>query len=505
MKPKKIIVLFLAAALLLPLAACGKPSEPAPDTQTPVTGGAPTDSQGMPETEPPSEMDSEMARRASVKDSLPDNDYDGSLFRISVREDFKYEVAADDMTGESLNDALYERNQRIEGRFGVEILAVTSGTGEQEQIDFIRNSVMAQDDAFDLAGTMVFVTGSLVTSGYYMNWLNLKYNDFSRPWWIHGVNDNFRVEDAIYTVVGDMCLSTLLFTYGLFYNMTRGEDLGLNESLFETVLNGEWTYDRFFNIVKDVYVDDGDGARTENDFYGFVGENATNLDIWPFAFDIPIIRKDDSGEPALVYYSEKAVSAVEKITQLYWDTTGSYVPAGNYELPVLMFRDGHALFTTTWFSQAFGNYRDMADDYIILPYPKWDESQEKYMTGAMDNYTVLGVPITVSDSDMASIIAEALNVESYRTMFPTYYEEALQFKLARDPLSIEMLNLIMDGRSFDFSTLFHKQIPRITILFRNVINQRDADFVSYYASCEGQAENQLDEILTAYFNNAKGN
>ena len=56
-----------------------------------------------------------------------------------------------------------------------------------------------------------------------------------------------------------------------------------------------------------------------------------------------------------------------------------------------MFKDGNALFTTTYLEDAFSTFRVMNDDYSILPYPKWDESQEKYMTGAMDNYSVLGI------------------------------------------------------------------------------------------------------------------
>jgi hypothetical protein len=363
---------------------------------------------------------------------------------------------------------------------------------------------MAQDDAFDLASTYVFLSGRLVLSGLYLNWLHMQYNDFERPWWIHGVNDNFRVDDAIYTVVGDMCLSTLMQTAGMFYNMTEGEDRGLNESIFKAVLDGDWTYDMFFSIIRDVYVDNGDGRRTEDDFYGFVAENLCNLDIWPFAFDIPMVRKDESGEPRLVYYTDKAVNASQKITQLYWYTTGSFIPENSGMVQAEMFRDGHALFTTTWFDKAFDIFRDMDDDYIILPYPKWDENQEKYMTGTMDNYSVLGVPKTVSDPDFISVITEALNVESYRTMFPTYYEEALQHKLARDPLSITMLNLIMDGRTFDFVTLFHKQMPTIAMLFRYTVNSKSDTFSSQFASVERGTRSYLSLIAEDYRRYANG-
>ena len=153
---------------------------------------------------------------------------------------------------------------------------------------------------------------------------------------------------------------------------------------------------------------------------------------------------------------------------------------------------------------AFDSYREMEDDYSILPYPKWDENQEKYMTGAMDNYSVLGMPITVTDPEMVSILTESLNVESYRTLFPVYYEQALQNKYSRDPESIEMLNMLMEGRNFDFSTLFAGQITGISTLFRTVINSKNADFASFYAKTAKIAEKGLEKVLTAYEEHADG-
>ena len=444
----------LLLALLILLSSCSEavPQEPE-QTDTPVTENQTV----TPETAAPL---TELEKRASVKDTLPEKDYGGTEFRISTKQGTLYEIDAEELTGDLLNDALYDRNLRIEDRFNVRIVPVITEAGDgMTQVNNVRQSIISADNTFDLAATYVFTMGSIITDGYYRNWLNLDYNDFSKPWWIHGINDNFRVGDAVYAVVGDMCLSTLKLTYGLFYNRTRGEDYGLNVSLYDTVLSGNWVLDDFLSAVSEVYEDtNGDTIRDSEDFYGFTGECATNLDIYSFAFDIPIMRRNEEGKPELVFNTEKAVSAAEKISRLYWEMNGSYIPESDSGLPVVMFKDGHALFTTTFLANAFASYREMENDYSILPYPKWDENQEKYMTGAMDNYSVLGIPITVTDPEMVSIITESLNVESYRTLFPVYYEQALQNKYSRDPESIEMINMLMEGRNFDFSTLFAGQI-----------------------------------------------
>lgn len=488
---KRFAALTLAALLLLSSCATAE-DEPETTADTPETEPAA-------ETTPPTEME----KRAAVQDSLPDKDFEGRQFRISTKEGSLYEIDAEELTGDLLNDELYDRNLRIEERFNVEIVPVVTIAGDgNTHVNTVKQSIIAADDAFELAATYVFTSGSIVTEGLYLNWLNMPYNDLSQPWWINGVNENFQVGNAIYTAVGDMCLNTLRLTYGVFYNRTRGEFYGLNDTIYQTIRDGNWTIDYFMSAVSDIYEDaNGDGIRDSGDFYGFIAENGTNLDIYSFAFDIPIISQDSDNIPTLVFNTEKTVSAAEKINRLYWETTGTYIPENDYNLPITMFGDGKALFTTTWLSQALSTYREMEDDYSILPYPKWDESQQKYMTGAMDNYSVLGIPITASDTEMISVISESLNVESYRTLYPAYYEQALQQKYARDTESIEMIDLLMEGRNFDFSTLFSGQISGMSTLFREVINSKNGDFASKYASVEKPAMAGLKKVLEAYEKN----
>ncbi len=446
----------------------------------------------------------EMQKRALLKDDLPEKSFGGKQFRISTKNGTLYEIDIEEETGDLIDDALYDRNRRIEERFDVEIVPIiTNADDGSTHVNAVKQSILASDDAFDLSATYVFTSGPLVTEGYFLNWLEMPYNDFSKPWWINGVNDNFRVGDAMYTAVGDMCLSTLKLTYGMFYNRTKGLDYDLNESVYAHVFDGTWTLDYFMTIIADVYNDlNGDGTRDKDDFYGFTAENATNLDIYTFAFDIPIVTRDEKDMPQLVMNTEKTVSAIEAINRLYWDTPGSYVPDGDYSLPITMFANGHALFTTTYLTQAFSSFREMTDDYSILPYPKWDEKQEKYMTGAMDNYSVLGIPITVTDIEMVSIITESLNIESYKTLYPTYYEQALQNKYARDAESIEMIDMLMQGRNFDFSTLFTSNMNYMSTLFRDVINTKSLDFASKYTEREKKALKGLEDVLAAYEKNA---
>ena len=491
MKLKQITALLLASLLLASCASAG--------TSEVETTGAATDAETTINT---AEL-TEMEKRALMEDDLPEKDFGGKDFRISTKRGTMYEIDEEEETGDIIEDALYARNRRIEERFNIKIVPVITEAGDgNTHVNEVRQSIMAADDAFDLSATYVFTTGPLVTDGCFLNWLNMPYNDLSKPWWIGGVNDKFRVGDAIYAATGDMCVSTLKLTYGVFYNRTRGADYDLNETIYDTIREGKWTIDKFIEMTRDVYVDvNGDGERSNTDFYGFTAEKATNLDVYTFAFDIPLVKNNEDGVPELAINTPKTIEAVEKVNKLYWDGVGSYIP-DDYMEPIHMFRNGNALFTTTYLTNAFSTFRDMTDDYSILPYPKWDEAQEKYMTGAMDNYSVLGVPVTVSDLEMVSIITESLNIESYKTLFPTYYEQALQSKYARDAESIEMIDILMAGRNFDFCTLFSSTIIGIPFMVRELVAGKSTAFASKYKSLEKGAQKGLEKVLKAYEENA---
>ena len=491
MKLKQITALLLASLLLASCASAG--------TSEVETTGAATDAETTINT---AEL-TEMEKRALMEDDLPEKDFGGKDFRISTKRGMMDEIDEQEETGDIIEDALYARNRRIEERFNIKIVPViTEANDGNTHVNEVRKSIMASDDAFDLSATYVFTTGPLVTDGCFLNWLNMPYNDLSKPWWIGGVNDKFRVGDAIYAAVRDMCVSTLKLTYGVFYNRTRGADYDLNETIYDTIREGKWTIDKFIEMTRDVYVDvNGDGERSNTDFYGFTAEKATNLDVYTFAFDIPLVKNNEDGVPELAINTPKTIEAVEKVNKLYWDGVGSYIP-DDYMEPIHMFRSGNALFTTTYLTNAFSTFRDMTDDYSILPYPKWDEAQEKYMTGAMDNYSVLGVPVTVSDLEMVSIITESLNIESYKTLFPTYYEQALQSKYARDAESIEMIDILMAGRNFDFCTLFSSTIIGIPFMVRELVAGKSTAFASKYKSLEKGAQKGLEKVLKAYEENA---
>ena len=489
---KRLISAFLLLAVASSAAACAE------------SGSAEKESGVSGQTEAVTEAETkeltELEKRKFLKDSLPETTFGGKEFRITTRENWsRTEVYTEEQNGEILNDALFERNRTVEERFDVKIVPLD--VNPDNHLSVIRSSVQSGENDFELINSLCYQTGTLVTEGMLYNLLELPHTDFSQPWWINGINDNYRIGDGIFVAVGDMCVSTLTLTYAFYYNRTLGAnwDFDFETDIYNKVKDGTWTIDYVTEMVHDVYSDvNGDSQRDTGDIYGFTAESATNLDVYPFAFNIHMIEKNADGMPEIIFNSPKTIEAVEKVSRLYWDGVGSYIATQDYGESTVLFRNCKALFSTIPLSAAFNTLRDMADEYTILPYPKYEEAQEKYMTGTMDQHSVLSVPCTITDPEFVSVIMEAINLESYKTLFPTYYEEALQNKYARDEYTIEMLDILMQGRNFDFATLFASQLNNLTWIFREVVAGKKMDFASKYKTIDKPANKSLEKILKAY-------
>ena len=141
----------------------------------------------------------------------------------------------------------------------------------------------------------------------------------------------------------------------------------------------------------------------------------------------------------------------------------------------------------------------MKDTYSILPFPKWDEAQENYYTNADDKFQVFSIPKTVSDTSFVGMIFEALSAESYRSVYPAYYDVALKGKYSSDPSTAEMIDIIMEGRKFDVSFQFgEKQMARLPYLFRDLLQFPNQELASKAAGAEKAFNKKLEEFYEQF-------
>ena len=501
---KRTLSLILAMLMLLSaFTACSDNSADASGETAAVSG---TDTTAG-NTDAAASGDEEPAEttRKDVDDGLGDYNFGGASYRAAQPESSSYEFYAEELNGESTNDAVYNRNLRIEERFNAKIETVNFAS-TTDVISEVQNLVASGTDAFEVATHVAYKAYTPISNGSYRNWYDVPTVDFTRPWWNNLANTQNTINGRLYTATGDINITSLLNTYAMFFNMDVAANFGITaESLYTHVYEGTWTIDRMIELLSSIYVDEnGDGVRDNGDTYGYAAWPGISSDAWLAAFDQPISTKDDEGFPQAAIMTDKTVTALEKIYNFYYNTDGALgtttaLVSAEYE--VTMFVNDQVVMVPSIFNDAFTEYRYMDSTYGIIPYPKWDEAQEQYLNNARDQYTVIGIPLSKTDDSLEfiGVITEALAAESWKTVFPEYYNVALKGKYSSDRDTANMVDLVLAGRNFDFAFLFgEQQFQRLPYFFRDLLAAGDTNFSSKYAKIEKALNKTLAKIKEFY-------
>ena len=140
----------------------------------------------------------------------------------------------------------------------------------------------------------------------------------------------------------------------------------------------------------------------------------------------------------------------------------------------------------------------MESDFGILPFPKYNEQQEKYysrMEGCDLFFSPMSAP--AESLERASVILEALSSDSAKNLIPVYYDLALKTKFTRDEESSEILDLLFENRVYDLGdTIWGDKLrdPVIAPMMQN--NKRE--LASKLESIEKTMEKQIGIIVEAF-------
>ncbi|MBE6591278.1 MAG: hypothetical protein E7646_04490 [Ruminococcaceae bacterium] len=508
---KKLLTLALVLSMVLVLfAACGgEPAKTQP--QTGATGGT------QQKTNDPNLDD---WGRPLVESALPaDLNFGGETVNISVCASQTAYFIVEELNDDIINDAVYNRNLKVEEDLGVELNWIKAEVGTTDYPNHIDSMVFNDTGDYDIAmGYGYFLTG-VVPLSTYSNLMEIPYLDFEKPWWNEIYVDQATLYGQMYTCVGDLCISAMANTGAIFFNKRLVDehyaDIGGSEGIYKLVMDGKWTIDKFTDLVKDKWVDtDGDGQRSEGDFFGFGNwwSGSIPCDAFQYGMDAPITRDNEEGIPQFVYDSEKTVNVLNKLYNLAWECDGVWSDKAYYNTNNPFggkFVNGSLIFHADKLSAANG-FRDMKDDYGLLPMPKYDEKQDKYYTSQEDSYTAIAIPFgiqnhmcsdgTTSRDYLAGAVLEKLCEESYRTVAPNYFEVVMKYRYIRsddsEDYDLKIYDMILEGSNFNFGLLFSNCYGNPSFKFRHLIG-RDAsnDFASAWGAMESDTMNKFENLM----------
>ena len=435
MKRVTLLLLALSMILLLYNACSGEGESKTTETTVPNISV-------QSETEPV---------ETELKPDLPDKKYDGYKFRILTTDEegairSPIEIAAE-QTGAVLDDAVFARNLQLSEDLGIEVVWLTGKNSGNGWVTDFKNSVTAGDDTYDI----LVATQRLILQnayGYGLEVSDLPYVKLSNPWWDELVIESTALAKKTYGLTGALNLVDDGATWCFEVNRTIEKDNKISD-LYEVVRQGKWTIDKLKETISGMSHDlNGDGQMDVNDQWAYSASGNVGVSLlWACGGGYSHLDKD--GKVVLTVSTDRNLTILNKMYDILTDTSTTILMSdfGSGPIQRKAFVEGHSFLNSCMVCYTYMDLRDMKDQWGLLPNPKFDESQENYISTAQEwCATMWMVPKTASDAERSSVILEDLCYQSSKILTPAFYDTVLAYQVIPDPETSEMLDYILKGR-----------------------------------------------------------
>ncbi|MBQ8214417.1 MAG: hypothetical protein IJZ80_10440 [Clostridia bacterium] len=479
---KLISVILLLTMLLTVLAACGEDEKPPVDT---------------------SEDEETETQEPNYLDDLPTLDYGGQEFKMLISSQHETFYNQDHETGAIVENACYLRNIAIEDRYNIALFYTAmdgNASGKEAFAAAVLNSTQsAATDAFNIVIGQNYYCLPLVASGAYHNLRESEVIDFEAEWAHKAINNNGTVNGKLYGASGAFVVSQLTHALAIYYNKDIWEDYGFAEQydIYQIVRDGQWTWELFFQFVTSF---DGVDVNDPNAVFGFENFYHALIGLHTGMGNDPITKNDQGEYTVDNYYNDRLESIYSRIRELVndhaavADNATIMKVAGSSENMM-----DHLLFCMNYLhglveSPAF----QKSDNHAlgVLPAPKYDENQEEYYTRIMRG-DLYYIPKNV-DLEVASLLVEALNYETYKIVYPEYWGKVIELRSPDTSEDQEMIRLLSATVHSSFAEYYTGDLLAIHQQVAIEAQKNSASMSGWWGSNEKVVRRYLEKMLETY-------
>lgn len=318
-KNTKVLALILAAMMALSsFASCSdKGTNGGNDSET--TGG----DAAATETTSSGEETTAETEEERIKPDIPATaDYGGdeinflfwqlSAWMGTVRQ--CRDIYSEGITGEAINDAVYNRNIKIEDAYKVKIAL------EMMDLDKISTAISQEvnggTNTYDVMYPRLYDAPSLYQKAYFHNIKKIPNIDLEKPWWDSNSVEAITCSGYLPAVATSINVNDKDATAAVAFNKTIASNAQL-EDIYSLVREGKWTYDKLSTLAEAAYQDlNGDGQMMpDDDLYGLLGGNDV-MSCFYFGSGSRLVTHDDTGAFALTFGSERDINAATKVVEM---------------------------------------------------------------------------------------------------------------------------------------------------------------------------------------------
>ena len=428
---------------------------------------------------------------------LPEEEFGGYTFRVaSGSENTTFDIWTFDVTeqsGEVVEDSFYLRNRAVEEQYDIIISAGYVSNAN------VTKAIKAGEDAYDIVFERAYNTVSMILNNLIYDLNTVPYLNLDYPYWDQNSIKDLSVKNKVFMASGDMQLSSFDCTWTLYFDKDMIVDYNL-ESPYAYIDSNNWTFDTFFDMARVVKNDlNGDGVMDRTDQWGFSTHQGTYPGLIIAAGEY-FSNKGSNDVPQLAMSTANFQSVYEKALYIMHQDEVTFDPIEREKSygdnpQVEIFTQDRALFFSEVMNIILTNLREKENDYGMIPWPKFSESQDRYCNYVNESAAMMSIPVTAGNIERTGVLVEALAYASTDTVREAYYEIAIKDKYSRDDRMEEMLDLIFDNRSYDMVFIYNWGGFRDA--FYRLAVSNSPDLASVVSTYETKVAADIEKLLTA--------
>ena len=460
------VVWLLVAASALSLTSCISLSRPPKAAQTDGESTAPADTEKATPAAPDyCIVDNDFIRnKDKYLNIIGSADYSGASFVIATPRATK--IDPDGIT-DAMSKCSYERNREIEERYNVKIS--TKVVDPEGLYEAVKTACLKNEFFADALMIPQYYLHAYITSGILLNMNSLPFSDFESGF---NMESGIGAGAALSEVWGMGGWSTLDFGSlpAVFFNKELIASCGL-EDPYTLVKSGEWTWDRFFE-----YCGKLPGLDSASYTYGTQNLATYFADSVYFSEGNRFVKSGIGDYPTIAMdeFSSSHTMAVEQT--LFNDP---YKIKSSPEA-IGVFAKGSSMFLIDRLD-TMKSISNSGAVWGVLPMPKKDAAQEKYISLVPPEALMYAVPANSTGAEKVSRIISALNACSLGYSADAYVTDCLSFWL-RDNDSSHSVEKICYGATWDMAYSvagYNDAVPNCTFFAVRKVSENDRD-IRYY-------------------------
>ena len=390
-----------------------------------------------------------------------------------------------DMVGSSI----WYRNEHLKKNYNFKVVnELVPDTYSKAQVMYD-----AQDDRYDLIIYRPDKALAHASMHYLININELPYIDYNHPAWNTSVNNDLKINDALYFTSNYFLLQDKDLTYALIYNETLAESFNIT-GVKDLVLGGNWTVEKFNEYVK-LAKTAPTKANNVNNKLGIVFDSSEYFASFFYGAGATIGTNTD-GKISL-YDPEDAANRISTYCDTLFDSTVSVIPTTPVSGANPDFAKGDSLFCATYFyKSALVDISNSKTRTCVLPLPKYDGDQEYYYSFVSPTESsVFAIPITVEDPEMIAFFLQAISEESITTSYDAYIQ--MRVLDSYEGTRRRIATLIMSSQKFDIAAGLNAG-NLYTVLTKDLPEAKTNIYMDLYNSNKQNIETALDEYLANF-------